>query len=65
MKAHPGEVKNMVGHSKGAAVIDVWMKDHPEWTGKARLYGTPYEEVLGKEKWKDRLKTFNVVRNAD
>ena len=64
-KAHPGEVKNMVGHSKGAAVIDVWMKDHPEWTGKARLYGTPYEDVLGKEEWKDRLNTFNTVRKAE
>lgn len=65
VKAHPGEVKNMVAHSKGAAAVDVWMRDHPEWTGKARLYGTPYEDVLGKEKWKDRLNTFNLVRNAE
>ena len=26
VKAHPGQVKNMVGHSKGSAVVDVWMK---------------------------------------
>ena len=31
IKAHPGQVKNMVGHSKGSAVIDVWMKNHPEF----------------------------------
>ena len=65
MKAHPGEVKNMVGHSKGGAVIDVWMKNHPEFGGKSRLYGTPYEDILGKEEWKDRLNTFNAVRNAE
>ena len=65
MKAHPGEVKNMVGHSKGSAVIDVWMKDHPEFGGKSRLYATPYEDVLGKEEWKDKLNTFNAVRNAE
>jgi hypothetical protein len=65
MKTHPGEVKNMVGHSKGGAVIDVWMKNHPEFGGKSRLYGTPYEDILGKEEWKDRLNTFNAVRNAE
>ena len=37
IKAHPGQVKNMVGHSKGAAVIDVWMKNHPEFEGKKQV----------------------------
>ena len=60
-----GQVKNMVGHSKGAAVIDVWMKNHPEFEGKNRLYATPYEDVLGKEAYKDHLNTFNLVRNAE
>ena len=35
VKAHPGQVKNMVGHSKGSAVVDVWMKSHPDFEGKA------------------------------
>ena len=65
IKAHPGQVKNMVGHSKGSAVIDVWMKSHPEFEGKARLYATPYEDVLGKEAYKDHLNTFNALRNAE
>ena len=65
VKANPGKVKNIVGHSKGSAVIDVWMKNHPEFTGQSRLYATPYEDVLGKEEWKDRLNTFNLVRNAE
>ena len=65
VKAHPGQVKNMVGHSKGSAVVDVWMKNHPDFGGKSRLYATPYEDVLGKEEWKDRLNTFNTVRSAE
>jgi hypothetical protein len=32
MKANPGKVKNMVGHSKGSAVIDNWIRNNP--TGK-------------------------------
>ena len=64
VKANPGKVKNMVAHSKGSAVVDKWMKNHPEFGGKSRLYATPYEDVLGKEKWKDRLNTFDAVRNA-
>jgi hypothetical protein len=55
----------MVGHSKGSAVIDVWTKNHPDWQGKTRLYATPYEDPLGKEEWKDRLNTFNAVRDAE
>ena len=49
VNAHPGQVKNMVGHSKGSAVIDDWMKSHPDFEGKSRLYATPYEDVLRKE----------------
>jgi hypothetical protein len=41
MKANPGKVKNMVGHSKGSAVIDHYMREHPELKGKARIYSTP------------------------
>ncbi len=52
----------MVGHSKGSAVVDVWMKNHPDFGGKSTLYATPYEDVLGKEEWKDRLNTFNTVK---
>ena len=65
VKASQGKIKNMVGHSKGSAVIDVWMKNHPDFGGKSRLYATPYEDVLGKEEWKDRLNTFNTVRSAE
>ena len=65
VKAHPGQVKNMVGHSKGSAVVDVWMKNHPDSGGKSRLYATPYEHVFGKEEWNDRLNTFNTVRGAE
>jgi hypothetical protein len=61
IKAHPGEVKNFTGHSKGAAVVDKWMKNHPEFQGKARLYNTPYEDATGAEKWKDR---FNEARQS-
>jgi hypothetical protein len=28
MRDHPGQVKNMVGHSKGAAVVDVYKKSN-------------------------------------
>jgi hypothetical protein len=42
-----------VGHSKGGAVIDVFKKNNPDFAGKARLYSTPYEDVLGREKLKD------------
>ncbi len=36
IKAHPGQIQNLVGHSKGSAVIDVWMKNHPEFGRKSR-----------------------------
>jgi hypothetical protein len=55
MKANPGKVKNMVGHSKGAAVIDNWIRNNPEWKGQSRLYSTPYDDILGREKMKDWL----------
>ncbi len=55
----------MVGHSKGSAVIDMWMKNHPEFGGKSVLFATPYEDLLGKDEWKDKLNTFNTVRNAE
>ncbi len=41
------------------------MDDHPQFRGKSRLYATPYEDLLGKEEWKDRLNTFTAVRNAE
>jgi hypothetical protein len=53
MQDHPGTVKNMVGHSKGAAAVDIYKKNTPDFTGKARIYSTPYEDVLGREKLKD------------
>jgi hypothetical protein len=62
IKAHPGQVKNFTGHSKGAAVVDKWMKNHPEFTGKARLYNTPYEDITGAEGWKDRLNEARLSR---
>ena len=51
----------MVGHNKGSAVIDVRMKNHPEFGGKSGLYATPYEGVLGKEEWTDKLNTFQAL----
>ena len=52
MKMHPGQVKNLVGHSKGGAVVHTWMQNNPEFKGQSRIYSTPYEDVLGKEKAK-------------
>jgi hypothetical protein len=42
---HPGQVKNMVGHSKGAAVVDVWKKNNADCGGKA--YGTARVSLEG------------------
>lgn len=64
IKEHPGQVKNLVGHSKGAAVIHTWMKNNPDFKGESRLYATPYEDVLGKEQAKKNIDEFNAVRNA-
>ena len=52
---NPGAVKNLVGHSKGGAVIDACMKNNHEFSGQARLYSTPYDDPLGKERAKDWL----------
>jgi hypothetical protein len=53
MKDHGGQVKNMVGHSKGAAVVDVWKKNNTDFAGKARIYSTPYADPMGREYLKD------------
>ena len=53
MRDHRGQVKNMVGHSKGAAVVDVWKKNNADFAGKARIYSTPYADPLGREYLKD------------
>ena len=53
MKDHGGQVKNMVGHSKGAAVVDVWKRNNADFAGKARIYSTPYADPLGREYLKD------------
>ena len=63
IKDNPDKVKNLVGHSKGSAVIDQWMKNNPDFKGKARLYSTPYDDPLGKEKAKDMLNEYNTIRN--
>jgi hypothetical protein len=62
MQEHRGEVKNMVGYSKGASVVDAWMKNNPDFTGNARLYGTPYNDPVGKERFKDWLNKIRVER---
>jgi hypothetical protein len=36
-------------------VVEKWMENHPEFTGHARLYGTPHIDVLGSERFKDFL----------
>ena len=53
MKDHGGQVRKMVGHSKGSAVIDVWKKNNPDFAGKARIYSTPYTDPMGREYLKD------------
>ncbi len=65
VKDHPGQIKNMVGRTTGAAVMEFCMKNNYELERKSRLYERPSEDVLGKEEWKDRVKTFNSVQNAE
>ena len=65
MTAHANNTPEVVAHSKGSAVVDTWMKNHPDWQGHATLYSTPYEDVTGKEEWKDRLNTFSTLHNAE
>jgi hypothetical protein len=50
---HPGAVKNMVVHSKGTAVIDVYKKNNPDFGAKARIYSAPYVDLMGLERLKD------------
>ncbi len=38
MMDHPGGVENMVTHSKASAVVEVWMKRHPEFKGKHKAH---------------------------
>jgi len=63
MKDNPGEVKNMVGHSKGGSVVEKWMENHPEWTGHARIYGTPHVDPVGSEAFKDYLNQLRQDRH--
>ena len=51
------EVKTLVGHSLGGAVVLELKKDHPDLTG--RIYGTPYYDPCGMDKIKD---TFDAMR---
>ena len=60
IRAQPGQVKNFTGHSKGAAVVDKWMKNNSGFQGKARLCNTPYEDITGSAGWKDK---FNEARD--
>ncbi len=55
MMANHDKVNNFVAHSKGSSVVDVWMKNHPQFAGYARLYGTPYDDPIGKERFKDYM----------
>ncbi len=55
MKDNPGQVINFVAHSKGSSVVERWSKNHPEFTGQARLYKNPDIDVTGSEKFKDYL----------
>jgi hypothetical protein len=63
IKDNPDKVKNFVAHSKGSAVVDQWMKNNPDFKGKARLYSTPYDDPLGKEKIKDMLNDSRKQRH--
>ena len=64
MEEHPGEVKNLVGHSKGSAVVHRWMQKNPQFKGSSRLYATPYEDVAGLENVGRELIKFNKARAA-
>lgn len=63
IKMHPGQVKNLVGHSKGGAVIHTWMKNNPDFKGQSRIYSTPYEDFLGKEKAKSNIEYARGLYN--
>jgi hypothetical protein len=63
MKANPGGVKNTVGHNKGSAVIDQYMREHADYKGKARFYSTPIDDLMGREKLEDFLNTSRQERD--
>ena len=63
IKDNPDKVKNLVGHSKGSAVIDQWIKHNPDFNGKARLYSTPYDDPFGSERIKDWLNDSRKQRH--
>ena len=63
IKMHPGQVKNLVGHSKGSAVIHTWMKNNPDFKGESRLYATPYEDVYGKEAVVNTIDEMKGIRD--
>ena len=48
VKANPGKVKNIVGHSKGSAVIDVWMKTTLNLQGKTGYTRHPTRTCWGR-----------------
>jgi hypothetical protein len=66
MTTHP-EVRGVVAHSKAARIVQEWMQNNPERAAKlhARVYASPTDDPLGLSLWKDRLNTFNLVRNAE
>ena len=65
MAAHASETPEVAAHSKGSAVVERWQKNHPEWKGQIVEYSTPTEDIFGKQELKDRLNSFNALRNAE
>ena len=63
MRAHPDQVRALVGHSKGAAVVDQYMRENPDFAGRARLYSEPYDDLMGREKIKDWLNSVRQERD--
>ena len=55
MEEIKGEGENFVSHSKGSSVVEKWMENHPEFTGRARLHATPHTDNIGSETLKDCL----------
>ena len=63
MKDKPGQVDNVVAHSKAGSAVEKWMANNPDWKGHARLYGTPHVDPIGSERFKDFLKQSRKERN--
>ena len=63
MQNNPGQVDNIVAHSKAGSVVEKWMANHPEWQGHARLYGTPHIRPIGSGKFKDFLNQSRQERD--